>query len=975
MTIIFITDTILAVKDQLSKKHETLQKAYEHLYVECNEAQTKLQLLESRDAVVSSPSSGIEANNNSILEKTALSQSEMRHVTVQTTNIPTEEKNVQSNIGQENVENVKPDDDTKNNQSYLDELTNRVKDILKNCHIDENDEETIFETLARQYVEANWKKEMLERKLTEISRELKQTAEMRDALQMECDDNQTNIESLLLQIEHLKSSLPSIPEASEERVASLETETESMSEEIKRMQSEYESLRLKHYELITTMSVLEGSLRNQENLEAEVRNTKQQLDIAKQQLDGVSKNAENNENMMEDLSRRLHASLEENNQLRKKIDALEIAERQARQQIREIEAENMEKHSKLIEQHEKELTDVRKELNDSKSNADRLENDLRAALESRNELERDILAVSEEKEHLEAELLLLHENESKKEDSDLLKNLREQLDAANREKNDLEYDLLKMRKELDRALEQLETAENRSDGLSVDNARLVKENNELADELNSSHEETSERVELLQTEMFLLAQEHASLEQDLENSKSELSRVENELQTSQSKLENLGADHEKLKARESRLVELEEREKSLEHQLNRSNEKIQQLEIELTNLRSIEQESKTLLVSLEAQRQETQMAQSKITAMESKCHELEALVAAVQSERSNEEASKNKDDSVIDELTKSRSQLEISLESARENAAMARETIDSLSQLVKEKDQEIVNLKSAAQACTEIKHSEEESALAALKAEREEFVRLVQEKHNTSLQYYAEIQRLAQMVTEQAACIQKITAERDEKIVNLTEKEAEILWAQNELQVVRQRLKSLEETQSSVERCDVVEHSVQIAQAAILNEKCNALEAALIKEQSSNRIIQNQLTESQSRESNAAKELERLRTHLVEIEASYTEEALIAEENRKQLEAKLLQAEEKVQNSSTVYTSASIRANQQVETLQQQISLIVQQRDEIQSKLSAAEDKVLSHTASLTNLQIVLEQFQRGKLLSNKDSYKREEQI
>ena len=79
------------------------------------------------------------------------------------------------------------------------------------------------------------------------------------------------------------------------------------------------------------------------------------------------------------------------------------------------------------------------------------------------------------------------------------------------------------------------------------------------------------------------------------------------------------------------------------------------------------------------------------------------------------------------------------------------------------------------------------------------------------------------------------------------------------------------------------------------------------------------------------------------------------------------QAEEIAKNSSTIYTSASIRANQQVESLQQQLALIIQQRDDMQVKLSVAEDKTLAFTASVTNLQLVLEQFQRGecKLLIN----------
>jgi hypothetical protein len=52
------------------------------------------------------------------------------------------------------------------------------------------------------------------------------------------------------------------------------------------------------------------------------------------------------------------------------------------------------------------------------------------------------------------------------------------------------------------------------------------------------------------------------------------------------------------------------------------------------------------------------------------------------------------------------------------------------------------------------------------------------------------------------------------------------------------------------------------------------------------------------------KELERLRLHLVAVEEGYTQEALNAEEQVKELQNKLAQAEERIKNSSTAYTSA-----------------------------------------------------------------------
>lgn len=53
-----------------------------------------------------------------------------------------------------------------------------------------------------------------------------------------------------------------------------------------------------------------------------------------------------------------------------------------------------------------------------------------------------------------------------------------------------------------------------------------------------------------------------------------------------------------------------------------------------------------------------------------------------------------------------------------------------------------------------------------------------------------------------------------------------------------------------------------------------------------------------------AKELERLRSHLVSVEDNYTQEMVRAEEQVKELQQRLSQADERVKNSSTAYTSA-----------------------------------------------------------------------
>jgi hypothetical protein len=65
-----------------------------------------------------------------------------------------------------------------------------------------------------------------------------------------------------------------------------------------------------------------------------------------------------------------------------------------------------------------------------------------------------------------------------------------------------------------------------------------------------------------------------------------------------------------------------------------------------------------------------------------------------------------------------------------------------------------------------------------------------------------------------------------------------------------------------------------------------------------------QVHEQCEKEDVLLKKLDMLRLHLVAVEESYTQEALKAEEQVKELQTKLANAEERIKNSSTAYTSA-----------------------------------------------------------------------
>lgn len=55
----------------------------------------------------------------------------------------------------------------------------------------------------------------------------------------------------------------------------------------------------------------------------------------------------------------------------------------------------------------------------------------------------------------------------------------------------------------------------------------------------------------------------------------------------------------------------------------------------------------------------------------------------------------------------------------------------------------------------------------------------------------------------------------------------------------------------------------------------------------------------------------------------------------------------------------------QVESLQEQLSGAVKQRDSALAQLRTSQEQVKQYAVSLSNLQMVLEQFQQGKLAVN----------
>lgn len=979
-------EKLLSLKEEVEKKHQCLQNAYEQLYVDYNQAQDKVVQLEGK-----------------LKESSTSMRTETVPCFVQTNSLEYVDKCIQTRNDRERTEESEGTIEARDKRIDLSELTKRVKDILKSSFVEIEPDESIFETLAKEYIDVKWKKDVVEKWVSELNRELKGIVEMKDDLQMECNIKQTHIDTLLQEIEDLKLNLPPIPEANEERVVSLESEIESLNEEVKHLQAENSVLRKKN-SLRKKNAVIRGVGPNETRLKGQGGAATASQARKQGKLENIPEDIEDTFNTMESLNRKLNVTLDENDELRRKIDLLEGTEKEMREQLRMSldRCKDLDENIELIEELKRDLENTRRELRTCTSNGRQLENTLAEIRGEKDEIQKENEELSRRNEQLEMEISQWRESNSEAGGNDTLRDLQERLNRTNREKDDLEYDILNMRKELDEAFNRIDGKEDCIVRLSQENESLTKEKNSLLEQLTAIQDDSNDKIDLVSTEKSLLEQEMSELKERATSKEKLLSEIREELREAEERYAKLESDyfsmnkaaekfqlenenlqneikkHEELKNNEFEINQLTEKLSSMQSdhaQLMNEVETLRLRERELAKLQenfaTVTEESKTLKSEYEAIRDNYKKLEYDVACLQEEKKELlnrinenaydnekQQIAACLEEERRQNDALKNENSKLIAEITDVRKKMQDTIEGYKESIDMGKQTIESLSHLIKEKDEEINGLKNALHLA---KNNEETSDhFSTVKNERDELVKLVTVKHNESLQYHGEIQRLTQLLNEQTSQIQSLLAEKDIHLSDLKEKDAQLLWTNNELQAVQQRLRNAEDSSNGAATCGIVEHSKQTSEIEILSEKCNALEAALIQEQSNNRMLQNQLGESQSKEANAAKELERLRSHLVEMESNYTEDALLAEEGRKELEAKLQQAEEKLKTSSNAYTSANIRANQQVETLQQQMVLIVQQRDDIQNKLSVAEDKILSQTASLTNLQIVLEQFQQG---------------
>uniref|UniRef100_A0A672JMG9 GRIP domain-containing protein n=1 Tax=Salarias fasciatus TaxID=181472 RepID=A0A672JMG9_SALFA len=215
----------------------------------------------------------------------------------------------------------------------------------------------------------------------------------------------------------------------------------------------------------------------------------------------------------------------------------------------------------------------------------------------------------------------------------------------------------------------------------------------------------------------------------------------------------------------------------------------------------------------------------------------------------------------------------------------------------------------------------------------------------------------------------------------LREKEFELSAMSEKAATVERMLKDKEQGKNGELNQLLNEMKSMQEKAVLFQQERDQVMMALKQKQMETTAVQTELQHMRDKESRLNLELERLRNHLLEIEDSYTREALAAEDRETELRRRVAQLDEKLASSSSAVENASQQASMQVESLQEQLSGAVKQRDDARAQLRTAQDQVNQYAVSLSNLQMVLEQFQQEekamysaeleKLRREKDEWRR----
>ena len=125
----------------------------------------------------------------------------------------------------------------------------------------------------------------------------------------------------------------------------------------------------------------------------------------------------------------------------------------------------------------------------------------------------------------------------------------------------------------------------------------------------------------------------------------------------------------------------------------------------------------------------------------------------------------------------------------------------------------------------------------------------------------------------------------------------------------------------------------------------------------------------EERERKLSSEIERLRTHLLKMEESYTNDLIAAEEREKSLRNQLAQLEDSNHAQSELIQQLNTSGEQSKQALATELGTLKYEYSKLETLNTNLNNQLQYQMKCSQNLQNVLEQFKRGKSVKRKYSF------
>lgn len=449
----------------------------------------------------------------------------------------------------------------------------------------------------------------------------------------------------------------------------------------------------------------------------------------------------------------------------------------------------------------------------------------------------------------------------------------------------------------------LETISEHNEDSIISLEKQLEDCSNLNQSLEDEYQEMRDRLEEVESAKEMLEQKLKKLTEELHHERETAKDLTFKLENLDAERSNLLFEINELKAEDSLNV--------LEQSIEDKNRAIEALERQFKTLNQDHTELIGKLQSLQAQSSEMKSSlQSQITDLQNGLVAKDELIAKKEqdvveligeiralkkesADRGETQATSERQQQETEELIAKLKNLEIELSNVQEICDTKQTEIDNLQLAVASRQADNEKLVDKIQHLSEKLTSSEEHntnhqnvetisaendslkvALDGLSKEKNELIVLITAKHNENVQYHAEIQRLSQLLT--------LEVEKHRECVNCAELSKQL----NEVKANQQNLEKLTD------------------QVAFLREKSDILTQNLVTEQMNQKLLNQERSELIEEKNSLAKDLDRLRQHLLEVEESHMAETVELQQIISDTKTQMSSLEEEAKKSSNAYTSA-----------------------------------------------------------------------